>query len=151
MKPMHAANSTNNTANVTSCSREMASRLPNNTLVIVLDDLVASELKNSPKPVASAKTVPVATSASDRRVPRTPMTSAPPTQNTPRPSATGRPRRTAPVAPGRPMWASAWGANAVLRTTTKYTMRPAARATIVPPASALLMNGEVRIDHQLSW
>ena len=67
---MHTASSTNNTANVASCSREMASRLPNSTLVIVLDDLVASELKNSPETGCQCQNgAGEATSVSDRRLP----------------------------------------------------------------------------------
>ncbi len=81
--------------------------------------LVASELKNRPKPVARASTVPVATSRSWARLPNAPITSAPPTQNAPSPNPTGSPSSAAPVAPGSPMWASAWAANAVLRTMTK--------------------------------
>ena len=96
-----------------------ASRFPNNTLVTVLLLRVASELKNSPSPVAAASTVPVATSRSSARLPNAPITSAPPMQNTASPALTGRPSSTAPVAPGKPMCASACAANALLRTTMK--------------------------------
>ena len=63
-----------------------ASRFPNNTLVTVLLLRVASELKNSPSPVAAASTVPVATSRSSARLPNAPITSAPPMQNTASPT-----------------------------------------------------------------
>jgi hypothetical protein len=49
------------------------------------------------------------------------------------------------------MWANAWAAKAVRRTMMKYPMRPAASATIVPPTTALRMNGEDTMVHQFCW
>ena len=47
-------------------------------------------------------------------------------QNTASPAPTGRPSSTAPVAPGKPMCARACAANALLRTTMKKPIKPAA-------------------------
>ena len=114
-----ATTPTRNAAKTTSSCGEMASRLPNSTLVIVDELRVACEEKYRPRPTAKASTVPVATSRSPARRPSAPITIAPPTQKTANPSVTGSPSSTAPVAPGRPMWASACAAKAVPRTTTK--------------------------------
>ena len=47
------------------------------------------------------------------------MARPPAMQNVESPSITGTPTSTAAVAPGKPMWARAWAANALWRTTTK--------------------------------
>ena len=47
---MQAASTASSIANVSSCPWVIASRFPNSTLVMVLLLLVASELKNSPRP-----------------------------------------------------------------------------------------------------
>ena len=116
---MHNISTRKRTEKPISCWCEIASRLPNNTFVIVLELLVARELKNKPSPVANANVVPVTTSRSEARFPNAPMTSAPPAQNTARPSTGGMPSSTAPVAPGSPMWARACAAKALRRTTMK--------------------------------
>ena len=118
-KVMTTVSTTTATANSTSWRPVTANRFPNRMLVTVLLLRVASELKNRPRPVAAASTVPVATSRSSARLPSAPITSAPPMQNTASPAVTGRPSSTAPVAPGNPMCARACAANAVLRTMMK--------------------------------
>ena len=100
-------------------SVEIASRLPNRTLVIVLVFSEASEAKSTPSPVAMASTVPVETSRFATRLPSAPIASPPLTQKIASPSVTGIPTSTANVAPGKPMWASAWAAKASRRITTK--------------------------------
>ncbi|CAB5069062.1 unannotated protein [freshwater metagenome] len=108
-----------NKANTLICPVETANKLPNNTLVTVVLDSVASEANRIPKPVAKASTVPVAVARSEARFPRAPITSAPPTQKTASPRVGDKPSRTAPVAPGNPIWPRACAANSPSRTTTK--------------------------------
>lgn len=88
-RAMAASTSTStavNTANTTSWSVVIASRLPNSTLVTVLALFVANELNSTPRPVANTRIVPVAISRSATFLPRNPMASAPAIVNTANPT-----------------------------------------------------------------
>ena len=78
-----------NAPNTSNWSREIASRLPNSTEVVVPALALASEAKSTPSAVASARIVPVAISRSATRRPNSPISSPPATQNTARPRVTG--------------------------------------------------------------
>ncbi len=113
------ARPTVNTVNVWIWLCEMARRLPNRTLVTVLVFSDASEANRTPRPVATARIVPVETSRFETRLPSAPIARPPLTQKIASPSVTGIPASTAKVAPGNPMCASACAAKASRRITTK--------------------------------
>ena len=141
MMANNASSSTSNTAKPMIWPVVMVRIEPKRIDCICWEAELDNRAKNRPKPVAKASTVPVAISRSETRLPKAPITSAPPSANTPMPSDAGRPSNTAPVAPGRPIWASAWAAKVERRAMVKYPMTPAARAMHRPAMKALVMNG----------
>ena len=79
----------------------------------------ASDANRTPRPVASARMVPVETSRFDDALAERADRESAGHAEEGEPGVTGMPTSTANVAPGKPMWARAWAAKASRRITTK--------------------------------